>query len=577
MQGSSECKDPQLNTCSHICTNYNGTFACSCNEGFRLTDEHSGVCKAKEGVTELIYSTGEQIRGLEEGQANRESEIIMDQARIEGIDFDPVKNIIYWVDSQEKSIKRSFIPKMHEGAEIGYPQDIQPAGKGLAKPTDVAFDWVTDNLYWTEVDTAGLVASQGRVVVAKADGRYKRSVVSKDLEMPTSIVVDPEHGLMFWADSGAKPKIEMAWMDGSKRRTIVSQRIERPEGLAIDFSMGHTVYWVDSKLNKIESMNEDGERRNIVARGTHLGRPLSIDVFESMMFWVSSGSGDKGGEVMQMDKFGRGVTQTIASNLQHTASVKMFHQKRYNTTIGNPCEKNPCTHLCLITPGRNYRCKCPNNTAFKHGSKTSCDAALEDRKPPPRVCKCQNGALCKETESGENRCVCKDNFQGEYCDVRKDALVGKKSGSSAAIVVPILLIIMVIVCAISLYVYYQRKRGETKVLGGITNSVSFRQGTNVEFEGPSFVEGGNNGVPVPQKGVDPPPTADNRDFSNPMYGFRSGSQPPTVEAPEAAVLAPSVVTHQSPPQPMRHRELNPASIDTGRDTQCLVAEDDSEC
>jgi len=84
-------------------------------------------------------------------------------------------------------------------------------------------------------------------------------------------------------------------------------------------------------------------------------------------------------------------------------------------------------------------------------------------------------------------------------------------------------------------------------------------------------------VPAPQKGVDPPPTADNRDFSNPMYGFRSGSQPPTVEAPEAAVLAPSVVTHQSPPQPMRHRELNPASIDTGRDTQCLVAEDDSEC
>ena len=33
-----------------------------------------------------------------------------------------------------------------------------------------------------------------------------------------------------------------------------------------------------------------------------------------------------------------------------------------------------------------------------------------------------------------------------------------------------------------------------KVLGGITNSVSFRQGTNVEFEGPSFVESGNGSV-----------------------------------------------------------------------------------
>ena len=49
------------------------------------------------------------------------------------------------------------------------------------------------------------------------------------------------------------------------------------------------------------------------------------------------------------------------------------------------------------------------------------------------------------------------------------------------------------------------------------------------------------------------------------------------ESAEAAVLAPSVVTHQTPPAPLRHRELNPAAIDTGKDTQCLVAEDDSEC
>merc|ERR1712037_1069955 len=56
-----------------------------------------------------------------------------------------------------------------------------------------------------------------------------------------------------------------------------------------------------------ESMTEDGERRHIVARGTHLNRPLSIDVFESHMFWASEGSGGHGGEVMQMDKFGRGV------------------------------------------------------------------------------------------------------------------------------------------------------------------------------------------------------------------------------------------------------------------------------
>ena len=70
---------------------------------------------------------------------------------------------------------------------------------------------------------------------------------------------------------------------------------------------------------------------------------------------------------------------------------------------------------------------------------------------------------------------------------------------------------------------------------------------------------------------------DNRDFSNPMYDMQSGGADPvtTVPEPSTAVLAPSVVSHQTPP-PVKHRELSPVAIDTGKDTQRLV-EDDSEC
>ena len=48
--------------------------------------------------------------------------------------------------------------------------------------------------------------------------------------------------------------------------------------------------------------------------------------------------------------------------------------------------------------------------------------------------------------------------------------------------------------------------------------------------------------------------------------------------PPSAILAPSSVTHKSSPQlAIRHKELAPSSVDTGKDTQCLVTEDDSEC
>ena len=190
----------------------------------------------------------------------------------------------------------------------------------------------------------------------------------------------------------------------------------------------------------------------------------------------------------------------------------------------------------------------------------------------PLVCKCQNGGFCVDTGSSQSEeapCLCPDSYVGAYCEHSKKFIGAGKSGSTAAVFVPIFLIIVVIVSAVALYVYYQRKRGEPKFVGGISNSVSFRQGTNVEFEGPSFVEGGGAQAAV-----------DNRDFSNPMYDMNG--EKPADQSSQSAVLAPSSVSHIDPSPPgtmtrdIRPRELSPVTIDTGKDTQCLV-EDDSEC
>lgn len=37
-------------------------------------------------------------------------------------------------------------------------------------------DWVAGNLYWTEIDRSGQKSKNGRVMVSKIDGRYKRSI-----------------------------------------------------------------------------------------------------------------------------------------------------------------------------------------------------------------------------------------------------------------------------------------------------------------------------------------------------------------------------------------------------------------
>lgn len=53
-----------LNKCSHICTNLNGTFSCSCQPGFTLVDGTSGVCRADDPNVSKIIKTAKTITNL---------------------------------------------------------------------------------------------------------------------------------------------------------------------------------------------------------------------------------------------------------------------------------------------------------------------------------------------------------------------------------------------------------------------------------------------------------------------------------------------------------------------------------
>lgn len=359
-----ECAEFSHN-CSHLCININGTYGCYCHDGFDV--EVTGICRLSKGAITLVYSNGPEIRAYNM-TADRSLDVIRGDS-IESLDYEPRSGIVYWTDSYEKSIKRSYMPGApeRENVTVGYAQDLDI--KSRAKPKGIAVDWAAMNLYWTETDRSGN-KPRGAVLVATLDGRFRHALVSTGLEDPTSIIVDPVHGIMFWTDIGSIPKIETAWMDGTKRRIIVSDAISQPTGLALDYSMYHTIYWVDTKLNKIEMMREDGTRRRLVASGKHLMHPVALDVFESTLYWVTRDSG----ELYHLDKFGRGVPVKLPGSYVNPSSIKVFADKRYNTTVQSKCQMdNPCTHLCLIVP-KGYKCTCPDGKNKKTLNAEVCDA-----------------------------------------------------------------------------------------------------------------------------------------------------------------------------------------------------------
>ncbi|KAA0193938.1 hypothetical protein HAZT_HAZT000341, partial [Hyalella azteca] len=617
-----ECAEFSHN-CSHLCININGTYGCYCHHGFDV--EVTGVCRLSQGSITLVYSNGPEIRAFNM-TAERSFDVIRGDS-IESLDYEPRSGIVYWTDSYEKSIKRSYMPGSPERANVtvGYAQDLDI--KSRAKPSGVAVDWAAMNLYWTETDRSGN-KPRGAVLVATLDGRYRNALVATGLEDPTSILVDPEHGVMFWTDIGSIPKIESAWMDGTKRRIIVSDAISQPTGLALDYSMYHTIYWVDTKLNKIEMMREDGTRRRLVASGKHLMHPVALDVFESTLYWVTRDSG----ELYHLDKFGRGVPVKLPGAYVNPSSIKVFADKRYNTSIESVCRTdNPCSHLCLIVP-KGYKCACPDGKTKKTSS-VVCDAPHEAVKANPKECGCLNG-VCEAVEGNDDHlsCICRDGYSGERCEEYvARSLVSPPNWTPTSVVVPTVLCLFVLGVVAALYVFLSRRHITLKGRGLPGSSVVFRQGTNVEIGPTSFGGAGDTGNGIPLESDINLSGGENHNFSNPMYeamgassdttsavgtavsekdaaGVKGLYEVPLDSTPERpatltgeplgvvtsggagtkplkptpsklAILSPSAILQKTAPSlNLRPKELSPSSRDTGKDTQSLVTEDDnSEC
>uniref|UniRef100_T1IUN7 EGF-like domain-containing protein n=1 Tax=Strigamia maritima TaxID=126957 RepID=T1IUN7_STRMM len=603
-----ECLHLGMNNCTHLCVNINGTYGCRCRPGF---DRYGDGCVSK-GAVVMLYTNGPDLLRYNIQRADL-AEVIHGQTRIQSLDYEPHQNMVYWVDSNDLTLKRSFLLSKDGSFISGFAQDLNLTI--LKYPMGIAVDWIAKNMYFTDTDLSGKVP-RGTIYVSLLDGRYRRALVKDFLQVPTSIATSPVYGRMYWTDTGNDPKIESAWMDGTKRKVLVSERLASPTGITVDYAMRNRIFWSDSKLNVIESVNWEGSDRMVHLKGDYLKHPFRLDVFENIIYWVSK----QDGEVSRQDKFGRGIRIVVSKDVSSPTDVKIFHPQRYNTTgkpktktnkdmiietnsflAPNPCVAANCSHLCVLIPF-GYRCICPDNSHLGLRGKL-CDAPTEFPKSEPYLCQCRNGGYCVNDDNNGISCQCNKEFSGSLCEVHQPLVAELEHHGTnlAAIIIPIVLILIIFVLAAVFFVFRKRNQRLKQAVGphATTNqSVSFRSGTNVEFGSAGFM---NNGFE--QRNVEPMDSEFNVtdsktiDISNPLYDAFSNldgtpvSNSKVYEVPDAyppkkggysfqtegqiepssAVIAPSSVIHRSSPQiHIRQTALDPTSIDTDKDTAQLI-------
>lgn len=249
----------------------------------------------------------------------------------------------------------------------------------------LAFDWTTDNLYWT--DTGRKVIE----VMSVDNPENRKELFRFDHSMePRGIVLDPRNGWMYWSDWGQK-KIEKAGMDGTNHGTLLEKRngILWPNGLAIDYYTD-TLFWVDGSLYTINRVSLDGSKRSVILSNSQfLQLPFSLAVFEDFIFWSDWNSRGLFKASKYADVKNDTTIETIVSNKFEVNGIQVFHSKLQPYVADNPCKLNNggCSHLCLISPKLTStakltrQCACPGTSKFAFDNKTKC-VSRDDREKP---------------------------------------------------------------------------------------------------------------------------------------------------------------------------------------------------
>ncbi|XP_063218358.1 prolow-density lipoprotein receptor-related protein 1 [Bacillus rossius redtenbacheri] len=339
-----ECRD---RPCSQGCRNTAGSYVCSCAEGYELRPDGRS-CKATSGVEpKLIVTNRYYIREL--SLNGHSSLLVHNLTNAVALDYDWLHRCIYWTDvtTLGSSIKRMCMGRGNITHEVLHSATLQ-------NPDGLAVDWVGHNLYWCDkgLDT---------IEVSKLDGRFRKVLVSRGLEEPRGVVLDPRNGYMYWTDWGDKPYIGKAGMDGSGQKIIVNDSLGWPNALTISFETDE-LFWGDAREDHITVSDLDGGHRKVIisrARdpNVQLHHIFALAVFEDSVYWTDW----EKKSVESCHKYNGTHCRTLATFVHRPMDIHIFHPYSQLPVVRNQCESAGCSTLCLLTPEGGHTCACPEN------------------------------------------------------------------------------------------------------------------------------------------------------------------------------------------------------------------------
>jgi low density lipoprotein-related protein 2 len=402
--------------CSHMCLLSHGqtdeqAFRCKCRIGYQLARDLKSCVLIKES---LYIAQSKMIRSVSMDANNQESEsrvpILMPKlgSSIRSIELDCRQNLTFYFDSIRRAI---FMNKAQSGDAIldneGETKVLVP--DNLVQVESMVFDWVSRNLYFTNVD---------KISVIQVDQpRHRRDIIY--MRQVFALALDPNSGYLFFSTLDRPANIYRSFLDGTNLTVIVQRGLSMPYSLSVDY-VAKKLYWADSNLAKIQYSDFNGQ--NLVTLfSAGLAQPISLALYKFNLFFLDS----RLNNLYKASKVYSTQPVLIRSNMNGAYQVKIQSSDLYQSNLidVHPCSRQngDCSHFCFAVPSLDpqYKlsrhCGCPFGMSLDSANLHTCvrnesESVFQqatDLCKPPYLFKCAN-----------NRCV----RRMDVCDGMNDCL-----------------------------------------------------------------------------------------------------------------------------------------------------------
>lgn len=392
--------------CQHFCLlshadNAQGiSFRCKCKIGYSLRRDLKTCEKFSEY---LVISQMNIIRGISTEPAllteTRTPILVPPMSSARAIEVDSTTNRTFYFDP----IKKAIFQNKYSGEETADASNSTPfVPDGLVNVENMAYDWVSKNLYLTNM---------GKITVVQSDNPKTRRDIVRQPQV-YGIAVDPNSGFLFYSTILRPAKIIRALLDGTNATVICQRALSLPYSISVDY-VTKRVYWADAQVAKIQYSDYSGNNPyTLVTSG--LAMPISILVHKFYLYYVDY----RLSSLYKTSKFHSVSPTLLRNNLNNLYQVKLYSSDYQKVADNHPCarQNGDCSHFCFAVPSPDAQYQLSRHCGCPYGMKLDTNQATCINNPDePTTNPCALPILFK---CNNNRCV----RRMDVCDGINDCL-----------------------------------------------------------------------------------------------------------------------------------------------------------